>query len=812
MNIAFSLISACKAYENRIAISDPDTSLTYREVLEQASVISLGIKSQELSRACIAVSIPDPIEHLIAILGVILSGNYYISITPDNEHLLKAASLPVSLVLDEPSCLDKHRPAEASSGSHPHMSPKDPLCAFFTSGSTSTPKTIIHSHQTIVNDTARQIRENHISTQDKIDLVFSLSFSASLACIFPALLSGAELCIFDVKTHGINGLINYWERKQITFTTLSVSTFENICRLVPDSRKLALRFISISAEPVTDKTLELFRKKFDPAVVLQIAYATTETRTIAEYKLSGLDISPSGNLLGKVVTGVEVAVVSKEGSILPPRAVGEIVISSPDICHGYYNNPEETSRCFDLSQDPIWFRTGDQGYLDEMNYLFYSGRISEANKINGIKLNLRLIEEQIENYYNSSQCRVVVNHSGAQKRLIAFIQSETAILRFGDLKDYLEHMLPPNHIPALFVQVTSFPQTHSGKIDRKQLETSDPRIFETPVQAQLTEPRENRAEDTAAEQIVRIFRQVLESPSIGIADNFFEAGGDSLTALSCVAELEADLARPIPVLTLYDHPTAERLASVVAINHTRVISKTLINGYDSARKSVYLVYGSPTGSYTQLIPLLSKRFNVYQLHYSILSVNNPSEADKIADQLVEAVEHEECIVMGFSFQGYLAHHIATRSSRVAYCVLFDTYNYFDYSPYLNRNPFSVGNNLLRLVLMDKYWRLVPLLIKGLYKKVLLRLNRGTKPTTEDLHFIRAINIFTERHGYKATLNHCISINAAYTAIRNKAHGKGWARFTGKKFQMFTHPSTHNRLLADRDEQIFKQLLSAIGDK
>src|SRR5690606_19557715 len=424
MNFAAELTEFLQKFATRKAVSDRFKTLTYKEVHRQSAQISSYLNQNRINGSCIAIITDDLTEHVVCMLGIILSGNYYLSVTRENLPFLEASSLPISLILHADPETAKRFPFPEKSLSeifeeegyrnnrnfNTALSPETKLCAFFTSGSTSTPKIVIHNHKTIVQDTRRQVLENQISCEDKIDLVFSLGFSASLACIYPALLSGAELCLFNLKEEGLNSLIRFWEDKKITFSTLSVSTFESICMTGRDFKKMPLRFISISAEPVKENTLKLFHKNFSSDVCLQAAYASTETRTISEFKIhSSHNQSVKSNLLGSIAAGKKVYILSEDGKELEAGSPGEIVVSSPFIANGYFNNPQETRSRFKYLDNEILFRTGDLGYLDEKNQLYFIGRKEEENKINGIKINLKLIEESIENIYLNSKAVVVVH-------------------------------------------------------------------------------------------------------------------------------------------------------------------------------------------------------------------------------------------------------------------------------------------------------------------------------------------------------------------------------------------------------------------
>jgi acyl-coenzyme A synthetase/AMP-(fatty) acid ligase len=195
MNIADRLKRVCVTYPDRIAISQADRQITYRELRLKSLQIAAFIKQSGLQNCCIGIEVDDMANHIVTLIGVVISGNYYVSVTPDNKAFLADSSLPVALTIvsvkqtatqiefDE---ILQHKTQRLGDDNNGLISDDSNMCAFFTSGSTGKSKVIIHRHKSILNDTLRQITDNEITGDDKLDLVFSLSFSASLACIFPA--------------------------------------------------------------------------------------------------------------------------------------------------------------------------------------------------------------------------------------------------------------------------------------------------------------------------------------------------------------------------------------------------------------------------------------------------------------------------------------------------------------------------------------------------------------------------------------------------------------------------------------------------
>src|SRR5690606_27472449 len=126
-----------------------------------------------------------------------------------------------------------------------------PASIFFTSGSTGTPKAVVHTHRSILADTERQIDEMAVSPDDRLDLLFALTFSAALSPIFTALLAGASIAMRDLRNLGTVGLEEWFADEGVTISTMGASTFRRFARGVSDPRNLrAIRLLCLGAEPV----------------------------------------------------------------------------------------------------------------------------------------------------------------------------------------------------------------------------------------------------------------------------------------------------------------------------------------------------------------------------------------------------------------------------------------------------------------------------------------------------------------------------------------------------------------------------------
>ncbi len=803
MNIADKLKRSFNRFSSNPALSAGHCTFTYSELGEYSVKLAAEIAQRGIRNQGIAIELTDPTDHIIAILGVVLSGNWYLSVTSENKSFFNGGSFPVRMIISD---LDgkiglQELQTESMSGSFS----KSALCAFFTSGSTGTPRLVIHSHQHIFADTSRQIIENQISSADKIDLVFSFGFSASLACIFPALLAGAELCVFNLKEEGFKNLAEFWKQKAVTFSTLSVTAFHGVSQVNTSLRHLTnLRFISISAEPVKDLTLALFKEKFPGNSVLQIAYATTETRTISQLKIpNSEEVVLYSDSIGQVVAGKTVKITDEDGNKLSPGQIGEIIVESPNTaCFYSAMFQRESGTCIDDKQFP----TGDLGYVNQEGYLFYCGRKEREIKLNGIKINPEMIEASVEKMPGIDQAVVVVN--ATQGKLVCYYIA-TLALDAKILRRSLPDQLPSTHIPQFFIGVNSFPYTHTGKIDRKKLEQA-----EIPREDELNGQNRSKIESPYEKLATSVFCEVLEINHAGSDDDFFDLGGDSFTALLCISEIESQTNIKISQLDFVSHSTPHKIGEFLSGRRPdsmpKLVSVDYLNKSSANRRNLYFIKGPASKKYDQLLNgSLKHTFNLIAINYDLIkSYTIPGSNRLIIQQMTDIISNDKnAVVIGHSFDGFMAHQVACRAQGIGYCIMVDTHNYFEYDRYAIRGD---KMKLLKVVMIQLFvngqYGILTTLMKILRNK-LINLLRPSPKTSVKSNSHKAINFMLEENNCIKGARNCIYFQASNTL--KVGEGQSWKHYMSGDFHLFTLKGGHNDIHirhADKIAAIINRLI------
>ncbi len=813
MNIPQTILLNSEKYPNKTAITFKGESITYSELAMRAQLVAAYLQNKEIIGQCIAIETDDLIGHLTAIVGVALSGNYYLSVSEDNAWYINddfPVIIALSLVAD---AAQTQLPNAISIATLPNdltyqpvpSSDADKLYVLITSGSSGKPKIIIHPHRNISEDIFRQIADNNITSNDKIDLLFSLTFSASVSCLYVALVAGAELCIYSVRQQGVSGLVAFWEDRCVTYSTISVSVFVAICKLNTNFFHLKnMRCLGLGTEQVTQVALDFFREKFTAATRLKISYASTETRTIAQGIFDNDEkLSHFQGAVGRVVANKIVYILGEDGSQLPPMEIGEIVVESAFIASAYAGGDAAQNTAFTSNGATTVYRTGDMGYLNESGALFIKGRKSAEVKINGIKIDLHLIEDVLSQNKELSKVAVVVNDTrNGRKALVAFFQSDDAEVDLNQINKHIPGKLPASHYPNYFCRLAALPLTHTGKVDKRKLEQQQ---FE-PMHTRVAQP--NEACTIIEEEIMHAYNKVLSTNEATKHTSFFtDLGGDSLQSLVVLAEIENRLHLKLPRYCIWIHQTPEKLAEYINFGlHNRTIHYHFINEHRQGRRNFYFINRfRGANDYKFLINSeLAARFNLIHLLYYMEDIEQVEPAEAILTAMGDLIKKQSpdggAIVLGLSFQGFIGQQLAAMYPQVQDCVLMDTYNYFEIMTYAEKRSKMAS---LGIVFKNATRAAdLPLLGNYLGSRIKKQLT-GTSvvPPAPTPFRPKGKHYFWHEYYAKAKAEskavipgNCIMFRATRTFETHPDHGYNWKKYTRGAFRLYNIKCGHTEIL------------------
>lgn len=795
MDITARLTDVFGRFAGRNAISGPDRTLTYHTTALKAAAVAHHLNRHGFEDQWIGVEIGDPPDHIAALLGVVLSGNGYFSIIPGHDSILPWQSLsPATMITSLP-------PAAPAGYTFPRLvyDPERKFCAFMTSGSTGDPAIILHTHRSVGSDTGRQIVQNEINENDRIDLTFSLAFSASLACIFPALLTGAALCLYNLREQGVGKLPAFWRDQQITFSSLSVSALRSLMRLQESLRHLHnLRFLSIGAESHTEQDLHRFSMIFPPSTILQVAYATTETRTIAAFRTGG-SFGPAAFPLsvGKPVEGKSVRILTEEGETVAPFVTGEIVVTSGVIASGLLGSGPDRGTQLHPAPEGMKFHTGDLGYFNEEGYLFLTGRCNQEIKLLGKKINLGLVERLLAGEQSAEETAVVVNSSLPGRKVIAaFLKAPESSI--PGIRVMLRLQLPPDHLPHYLIRLDRLPRTATGKISRKALETIDLIPFIS------TGPNLHAPADISPEMatMINLWKKVLEMETLFPESDFFdELGGNSLLAAECLHLAGEAFSMTLPPGLLHTLRTPAALLEHILQKKSSVQAATRhlrVNPFMAGRPSlIFIAHFNPLQYLKELFSsAVTDAFNVSFIAYDLeMAGSGAFSPEHLLEEMQSHLPASDRIFLaGYSFNGFLAHQLATRMDARVSCILIDTPDYFNQSHYTGVVGLRFAVNAIQTAIFERDPAILRMMVASVFRRLIGKGSpAAVDPGEEYRHYIRLTNVLIAGMKAEHAAGNCLFIKTTRSFTFHFRHGYTWRKHFNGKFTLRVVRTIHESL-------------------
>lgn len=316
-------------------------------------------------------------------------------------------------------------------------------------------------------------------------------------------------------------------------------------RQAPLSRH-ALRLIRSSSAALPPSVMSRLEEVFGVPVIE--SYGMTE----AAHQMASNPLPPRARKPGSVglAAGPEIAILDDHGHSLARGATGEIAIRGPNVTSGYVNHPTATAEAFTHG----WFRTGDQGYLDDEGYLFITGRLKEMINRGGEKVAPREIDELLLSYPGVRQAvAFAVPHASLGEDMAAAVVVEAgATVDEAILRDFALQRLPAFKVPTRIVLVPEIPKGVTGKVQRIGMFDRLASVFEVGFEPPIT-PLEN--------QVLELFCQSLKRSNLGRRHNFFEEGGDSLGAARIAARLTEAFGIEVSPAVVFRFPTPALLSA-----------------------------------------------------------------------------------------------------------------------------------------------------------------------------------------------------------------------------------------------------------
>ncbi|MCL4775752.1 MAG: amino acid adenylation domain-containing protein, partial [Burkholderiaceae bacterium] len=563
----------------RIALDHGEVQLGYAQLAARASRLASLLRERTLGRGdVVALQAPSGPALVQAMLAVLMSGAAFLVLDPAlpaqrRQTMLRECKARLLLLapdggdaqpdesgveilaIDEARCAGESDPEALPHTCH--VDGDDPAYVFFTSGSSGTPKAVLGRHRSLAHFIAWQRQRYEVGPADRVSQLIGLSFDPLLRDVFLPLTSGATLCL--PRPADLADPLQWLQHARVTIVHSTPAVVQSWLGGSPAHDALsALRWLFVSGEPLNDTLVARWRQGPGRASRMANFYGPTETTLIRCAYDVPQDVEPGIQPIGAPIPQSQALIVNAGGTLCGIGEPGEIVLRTAYPTLGYLNLPEENRLRFrpnPFTRDPsdtVYF-TGDRGRYRPDGLLEICGRVDDQVKIRGVRVEPGEVAATLARHERIRECAVVARPDPhGQPALVAYYTSSGHVPAVPlELRRFLRQRLMRPMIPSAWCRLDALPLLPNGKLDRKALPPPD----------WSWQEREHVEPGSEAERaLARIWCEVLGLSSIGIHDDFFDLGGDSLAATRAVARANAALGTDLALRALFEAPTIAELA------------------------------------------------------------------------------------------------------------------------------------------------------------------------------------------------------------------------------------------------------------
>lgn len=592
-----------KQTPHAIALIFGNDQLTYDDLNSRANQLAHYLRSYDINKGkVVGVCLPRSFDVTVTLLAIFKLGGVYLPLDPSLPPARKirmlsdaAATLVVTKTYERENlkdcveqiiCIDSEFASitkqSATNLSLSNNNRNEPAYIIYTSGSTGQPKGTLVPHRQLLNRLHWMWKHYPFETNDMSCQKTAISFVDSLWELLGPLLQGSPTVILSDQTVRdpeslIAALQSYGVTRLWVVPTLLQMMLNALSKTATENQLPQLKFLVTSGEILPTTLYREFQKKL-PHCSLYNLYGTSEIWDATWYKPSPNHQHLSSVPIGKPIDNVETYILDKHLQPVPIGVTGELCVSGAGLADKYLNQPDLTAKKFILhpvKPNARLYRSGDLArYLVDGN-IELVGRKDNQIKIRGYRVEPDEVEAVLNQHPDVREAAVAVNaNTSGEKSLVAYIvpndiaqqvdrsedaQSEISLsttLDLSQLREFFKGKLSDFMIPSVFMILSEFPLTSSGKINRPALQGTLAK--QLPSNIPLVAPR-----DSLERQLANLWEEALHISPIGVYDDFFDLGGHSLLAVSLFDDIQKLTGQKLPLSTLFEMPTIAQQAKIL---------------------------------------------------------------------------------------------------------------------------------------------------------------------------------------------------------------------------------------------------------
>lgn len=568
---------------DQVAISIDDKETTYDEINKEANKLAHFLRSKGVkANTIVGMYVERSIEMIVGIFAILKAGGAYLPIdiqSPDQRirDMVEDSETTIVLVQKETSnqlkdILDNKAIdiLEVQFDSYLLQEYQDinPMLinessdlgyVMYTSGSTGKPKGNLTKQYNIT----RVVKDTNyisISSEDSLLQLSNYAFDGSTFDIFGALLNGAKLVLvkkdqlLDTKV-----LAKLIEKQGITVFFVTTALFNTLVDINIECFK-NIRKVLFGGERVSVAHVKKAFEYMGSDKIIHVYGPTESTVFTTFYPVNNIDHQLNTIPIGKPISNTEIYVMDEKLNVQPIGVAGELCIAGDGLIDGYLKRKDETNKKFvDSPEFPgkVLYKSGDLVRLLSSNDIEFMDRMDDQVKIRGFRIELAEIENRLllEEYINEA---VVISLKEQNMNLAAYYTADCDI-NIPEMKERLADTLPLYMIPLYFIKLDKMPLTINGKIDKA--------LLPKPTVSEIEEEYVDVTNELE-KQIQIIWSEVLKTERIGLYDNFFDIGGNSLLLMRVHSKLKEQLKIDIKITDIFANPTIYKLGKFIAKNQS----------------------------------------------------------------------------------------------------------------------------------------------------------------------------------------------------------------------------------------------------